>query len=76
MRSDGWSVCHISHLELLFGLKILSRTQRATEVKILVEGSLTPLRQRSSTAALHLPTEQVAQLDGDFEPLLRFSGYL
>ena len=67
MRSEGRSVCHISHLELLFGLNILSRTQRATEVKIFVGVSLKPSRQRSSTAALYLPTEQVAQLVGDLD---------
>ena len=40
------SVCllsHISPLELLFVLKILSRTQRATEVKKFVGFSLKPL---------------------------------
>ena len=41
------SVCllsHISPLERLFVLKILSRTQRATEVKKYVGFSLKPLR--------------------------------
>ena len=53
MRSEGYgsrpvcvSVCllsHISPLERLFVLKILSRTQRATEVKIFVGFSLKQL---------------------------------
>ena len=38
--------CHISPLERLFVLKILSRTQRATEVKTFVGFSLKPLRSR------------------------------
>ena len=37
---------HISPLEHLFVLKILSRTQRAMEVKKFVEFSLKPLRSR------------------------------
>ena len=44
------SVCllsHISPLEHLFVLKILSRTQRATEVKKFVCFSLKPLRSRN-----------------------------
>ena len=43
------SVCllsHISLLERLFVLKILSRTQRATEAKKFVGFSLKPLRSR------------------------------
>ena len=52
MRSEGWvclSVCllsHISPMERLFVLKTLSRTQRATKVKIFVGFSLKPLRCR------------------------------
>ena len=38
------SVCHISPLERLFILKILSRTQREAEVEKFVEFSLKPLR--------------------------------
>ena len=39
----GSVVSHISPLERLFVLKLLSRTQRATEVKIYVGFSLKPL---------------------------------
>ena len=55
MRSEGYcswvglSVCllsHISPMERLFVLKTLSRTQRATKVKIFVGFSLKPLRCR------------------------------
>ena len=45
MHSDGF-LCvssHISPLERLFILKILSRSQRATEVKLFVGFSLKPL---------------------------------
>ena len=50
MRSEGYSSCsvcllsHISPLERLFVLKILSRTQRATKVKKFVGFSLKSLR--------------------------------
>ena len=37
-------LCHISPLGRMFVLKILSRTQGETEVKIFVGLSLTPLR--------------------------------
>ena len=40
------SVCHISPLERLFVLKILSHTQRATKVKKFVGFSLKPLRSK------------------------------
>ena len=51
MRSEGYCLCvcllsHISPLERLFVLKTLSRTQRATKVKIFVGFSLKPLRCR------------------------------
>ena len=55
MRSEGYSswvcvcVCllsHISPMERLFVLKTLSRTQRATKVKLFVGFSLKPLRCR------------------------------
>ena len=53
LRYLGLSVCvcvcllsQISPLERLFVLKILSRTQRATEVKKFVGFSLKPLRSR------------------------------
>ena len=51
MRSEGLfvSVCllsHISPMERLFALKTLSRTQRATKVKMVVGFSLKPMRCR------------------------------
>ena len=49
LRYLGLSVCllsQISPLERLFVLKILSRTQRATEVKKFVGFSLKPLRSK------------------------------
>ena len=41
-----WLLSHISPLERLFVLKILSRTQRATEVKKFVGFSLKQLRSK------------------------------
>ena len=62
------SVCmlsHISLLERLFILKILSRTERATEVQKFVGFSLKPLRCRDPAVTVplkavgHFPAESV-----------------
>ena len=73
MRSENyctWSVClsvyllsHISPLERLFALKMLSRTQRVMEVKKFVGFSLKRLRCRDPAL---LNNSEVSEVAKDF----------
>ena len=59
------SVSHMSPLELLFFLKALSRTPRATKVKISLGFSLKPELQGSSSPSLGWPYIRSAVIPGE-----------